>query len=169
MWPRVWSNSVKNLGEGSERVQAVEINTTEGSLCIISVYLPTFRLPTSKELYQENLDVVHHIIQTYANTHKIIVCGDFNGSLSDTSSDPHDMMLKAFVEEHNLHKHPSHGDIQIFIGHGGSTSLIDYVLTKCHGLITQVSIKEKFSLNMSSHVPVWAQLSILKSTINMCV
>ena len=36
-------------------------------------------------------------------------------------------------------------------------------------LITQVSIKEKSSLNMSSHVPVLAQLNILKSTINMCV
>ena len=169
MWPRVWSNSVKKLEEGSERVQAVEINTTEGSLCIINVYLPTLRLPTSKELYQENLDMVHHIIQTYTDTHKIIVCGDFNGTLSDTRSNPHDMMLKAFINEHDLHKHPSHGGIQTFIGHSGSTSQIDYVLTKCLGLITQVSIKEKSSLNMSSHVPVLAQLNILKSTINMCV
>ena len=72
MWPRVWSNSVKKLEEGNERVQAVEIYTTEGSLCIINVYLPTLRLPTSKELYQENLDMVHHIIQTYANTNKIL-------------------------------------------------------------------------------------------------
>ena len=113
--------------------------------------------------------MVHHIIQTYTNTHKIIVCGDFNGTLSDTRSNPHDMMLKAFVKEHNLHKHPSHGGIQTFIGHSESTSQIDYVLTKCQGLITQVSIKEKSSLNMSSHVPVLAQLNILKSTINMCV
>ena len=134
----------------------MEINTTEGSLCIINVYLPTIRLPTSKELYQENLDMVHHIIQTYANTHKSIVCGDFNGTLSDTRSNPHDMMLKAFVEEHNLHKHPSHGDIQTFIGHSGSTSQKDCVLTKCHGLIIQVSIKEKSSLNISSHAPVLA-------------
>ena len=78
------------------------------------------------------------------------MCGDFNGTRSDTHSNLYDMMLKAFVEEHNLHKHPNHGDIQTFIGHGGSTSQIDYVLTKC----PQVSIKEKSSLNMSSHVPV---------------
>ena len=37
MWPRVWSNSVKKLEEGSERVHAVEINTTEGSLSVINV------------------------------------------------------------------------------------------------------------------------------------
>ena len=36
MWPKVWSNSVNKLVDGSERVQAVEINTTEGSLCIIT-------------------------------------------------------------------------------------------------------------------------------------
>ena len=97
------------------------------------------------------------------------MCGDFNGTLSDTLSNWHDMMLKAFMEEQNLNKHPRHGDIQTLIGHSGSTSQIDYVLTKCHGLITQVSIKEKSSLKKSSHVPVLAQLNILKSTINMCV
>ena len=146
MWPRVWSNSVKKLEEGSERVQAVEINTTEGSLCIINVYLPTLRLPTSKELYRENLNMVHHIFQTYTNINKIIVCGDFNGPLSDTRSNPHDMMLKAFVEEHNLHKHPSHGSIKTFIGHSGSSLQIDYVLTKCQGLITQVTLKKNLHL-----------------------
>ena len=48
MWPWVWSNSVKKLEEGSKRVQAVEMNTTEGTQCIINVYFPTLRLPTSK-------------------------------------------------------------------------------------------------------------------------
>ena len=165
MWSRAWSNNIKKLEESCETVQALEINTTEGSLCIINVYLPTLRLPTSKELYQENLDMVHHIIQTYENTHKTVVCGYFNGTLSDTRSNSRYI----FFDEHNLHKNSGHGDIQTFIGHGGSTSQIDYLLTKCHGLITQVSIKEKSSLNMSSHVPVLAQLNILKSIINMCV
>ena len=91
------------------------------------MYLPTLQLPASKESYQENIDVIHNIIQQYSSTHKIIVCGDFNGSLSELRSNPHDVMLKDFVREHVLFKHSSHSDTPTFIGYTGSTSQIDYV------------------------------------------
>ena len=98
MWPRARSNSVKRLEEGNERIQAVEITTTESRLCVVNVYMPTLKLPGSKESYQENLDMVHHIIQEYSTTHQIIICGDCNGSLSDARSNTHDIILKDFCE-----------------------------------------------------------------------
>ena len=166
LWPRDWSNSVKRLEEGNERVQAVEFTTTQASICVINVYLPTLKLPISKESYQENLDMVHHIIQKYAVTHKVIVCGDFNGSLSDKRTNPHDILLKNFVKDHNLYRHSDHGDSPTFIGHTGSSSQIDYVLVNCQSVISRIIIEEKSPLNMSSHVPVLAQLTFMKKTIN---
>ena len=166
LWPRDWSNSVKRLEEGNERVQAVEFTTTQASICVINVYLPTLKLPISKESYQENLDMVHHILQKYAFTHKVIVCGDFNGSLSDKRTNPHDILLKNFVKDHNLYRHSDHGDSPTFIGHTGSSSQIDYVLVNCQSVISRIIIEEKSPLNMSSHVPVLAQLNFMKKTIN---
>ena len=99
MWLKAWTNCVKKLDESNERIQAVKITTKEPRLCVVNVYLPTLRLPASKESYQENLDVIHNIIQQYSSTHKVIICGDFNGSLYELRSNPHDMMLNDFDGE----------------------------------------------------------------------
>ena len=92
--------------------------------------------------------MVHHIIM-YAVTHKVIVCGDFNGSLSDKRTNPHDILLKNFVKDHNLYRHSDHGDSPTFIGHTGSSSQIDYVLVNCQSVISRIIIEEKSPLNMS--------------------
>ena len=52
------------------------------------------------ENYREMLDGVHYIIDRYSPSHKIILCGDLNGSLLQSRSNPHDGMLKEFVQEH---------------------------------------------------------------------
>ena len=152
LWPRNWSNSVKRLEEGNERVQAVEFTTTQASICVINVYLPTLKLPISKESYQENLDMVHHIIQKYTATHKVIVCGDFNGSLSDERTNPHertnpyDILLKNFVKDHSLYRHSDHGNSPTFIGHTCFSSQIDYVLVNCQYVISRIIIEKKSRL-----------------------
>lgn len=168
IWPKTWTNSVKKLDDGNERIQAVEIVTIESRLCIVNVYLPTLRLPSSKESYSEHLDILHNIIEKYSNTHKVIVCGDFNGSLSESHLNPHDMLFKDFLNEHVLFKHPDYKDIPTFIGHTGATSQIDYVLSKCQVVVSRVTIEDKSPLNMSSHVLVCAQLNILKTELNVC-
>ena len=64
---------MKHLEGGNERIQAVELH--------VNVYLPTLNLPSSRESYQKMLAVVHHIIDRYSHSHKIVLCGDLNGSL----------------------------------------------------------------------------------------
>ena len=79
-------------------------------LCSIYAYLLTLNLPSSREYYQEILDVVHNIIDSYSRSHKIVFLdGDLNGSLLQTRSNPHDAMLKAYVVEHCLHPDPGVG------------------------------------------------------------
>lgn len=109
IWPKSLGKQMKRLEDGNERIQAVELNAGDIKLCIINAYLPTLNLPSSRECYQEMLDVVHNIIDRYSHSHNIVFCGDLNRSLLQTRSNPHDAMLKAFVVEHCLHLDPDVG------------------------------------------------------------
>lgn len=117
MWPKSFGKQMKRLEDGNERVQAVELQTGDTRLCIINAYLPTLNLPSSRESYQEMLDVVHNIMDRYSPSHKIVFCGDLNGSLLQTRSNPHDAMLKEFVSEHCLYLDPEIGVTPTFYGH----------------------------------------------------
>ena len=160
LWPRAWSNIVKRLEDGCERVQAIEILTNEAKLCIINTYLPTLNLPSSREYYQEMLDVLHSIIDRYSNTHRIVLCGDLNGSLVQSRSNPHDCMLRDFVSEHGLATDDSINNTPTFYGHSGSSSQIDYILVGDLSLISQVNINPQLPTNMSSHTSVKAALNV---------
>ena len=128
MWPKGWSNCIKHLEDGNERVQAAELLAGDTSLCIINAYLPTLSLPSSRESYQEMLDVVHSIVYRYSRTHKVVFCGDINGSLLLTRPIPHDVTLRDFVAEHCLCTGGGIGSKPTFFGHSGSSSQIDYIL-----------------------------------------
>ncbi|MEW8545343.1 MAG: reverse transcriptase family protein, partial [Candidatus Thiodiazotropha sp.] len=160
LWPKCWSNIVKRLEDGNERVQAVEVLSDISNVCIINAYLPTLNLPSSRESYQEMLDIVHSIISRFSGTHKIVFCGDLNGSLLPTRSNPHDVMLKDFVAEHSLCTGADVGSRSTFYGHSGSTSQIDYILLTDLSLLCSVDVDEPSPMNMSSHVSVKASLNI---------
>ena len=165
MWPKSFGKYMKRLEDGNERVQAVKMQVGEARLCIINAYLPTLNLPSSRENYQEMLDVVHHIIDRYSPSHKIILCGDLNGSLLQSRSNPHDGMLKEFVQEHGFHLDSGFGVTPTFFGHSGASSQIDYVLADDPDLILSVNISQQSPINMSSHVSIKASLSIYQDQL----
>ena len=72
IWPKSFGKQMKRLEDGNERIQAVELNDGNTNLCIINAYLPTLNLPSSRECYQEMLDVAHNIIDRYSHSHKIV-------------------------------------------------------------------------------------------------
>ena len=100
----LWSNKLADritcLDVGNERVMAIELDA-EIKICIINVYLPTNK-SDSEYRYRECLDVLHDIIQRYELTHKILLCGDLNGTLLPNRNNKHDIILKDFVQEHFL-------------------------------------------------------------------
>ena len=79
----LWSNKLADritcLDVGNERVMAIQLDA-EIKICIINVYLPTNK-SDSEYKYRECLDVLHDIIRRYELTHKILLCGDLNGTL----------------------------------------------------------------------------------------
>ena len=63
-------------------------------------------MPTNKKdsefSYRECFDVLHDIISRFESSHKIVLCGDLNGTLMLKRNNKHYIMLKDFVKEHML-------------------------------------------------------------------
>ena len=128
LWSNKLSDKVTCLDVGNERIVAIQLEVGF-KICLINVYLPTNK-SDSEYYYRECLDVLHDIIRRFESTHKILLCGDLNGTLLPTRNNKHDVILKDFVKEHSL----STGSFDcveptFFHFNGVVTSQIDYILT----------------------------------------
>ena len=103
LWPSSWSNRVKKVDEGNERIIVIEISG-EPKLCIINVYLPTNNTSVNSHIeYAECLDVLDNIITKYRNSHAVLLCGDMNGTLfAPRPYNKHDELIQNFIKEHSL-------------------------------------------------------------------
>ena len=77
MWSKEIDGYIKSKTEGGVRIQCKEIDISEPIL-IASVYLPTKADNDRYDEYSDCLDQLFEIVQTYQNTHRIIICGDLN-------------------------------------------------------------------------------------------
>ncbi|CAC5388977.1 unnamed protein product [Mytilus coruscus] len=159
LWPNSWTNNVKKLKDGNERVIAILITTSQ-DICIINAYMPTCNTDSQYE-YRECLDIIFDIIQKYQETHKIILCGDLNGTLLDSRNNKHDKILKSFVSEMGLSTGVNKDERHSFFHHAwSSSSQIDYILVNDKNLISKYNIDEKSSINLSAHTSVSVKTTI---------
>ena len=69
------------MNERNERIISFEMFGKD-KLCIINVYLATNNSSVNSQLeYAECLDILDNMINKYRNRHRIVLCGDFNGTL----------------------------------------------------------------------------------------
>jgi exonuclease III len=61
LWPSERDKYIKKLTDGNERIIATEIQTTNKTICLINVYLPT-KMTNSDNQYQENIDILQTMI-----------------------------------------------------------------------------------------------------------
>ena len=153
-WHREWSHLVKCLEDGNEQIAVIELQCQEEKLCIVYVYMPTLNLPQSKATYQEHLDLLYSILAKYKESHRIVICGDFNATLLHERSNPHDKMLKKFVQENDLVNTVLVPDHTFFSHTGMASSQLDYIFTidvttEKH---IQTKVNDFISCNTSSHV-----------------
>ena len=154
VWPKEWSSKIVKLDEGNERIIAIEMQCSDEKFCIVNAYMPTLNLPKSRTEYQEHIDILHSIVSKYKNSHKVILCGDFNATLLETRDNPHDSLFKKFVSEVGLMNKMNCIDSTFFSHNGKSTSQIDYILTKNIKKVTTVKIQDFRDCNTFSHVHV---------------
>ncbi|CAG2233691.1 unnamed protein product [Mytilus edulis] len=79
-WKNHLTPSVQEIQSGNNRIIAVELKSPF-NLCIICVYMPTNNSGDSYLEYTECLDIISSIFSTYSATHRMIIAGDFNGTL----------------------------------------------------------------------------------------
>ena len=131
------------------------------NLCMISAYMPTNNSSDSYIVYLECLDIIKDIIAKYSASHSILLSCDMNGTIKEPRKyNKHDALLQSFIEEINLKITPS--VMPTFYHHSGdSTSQIDYILHNSYdGFLLNYTVNNKCDINISSHVPVSASLSI---------
>ena len=165
LWPKEWNSQVKHLKMGNKRVIAVTI-TSDVNICLINVYLPTQGSHSQFE-YTECLDIIFDITDKHQISHKIILCGDLNGTLLDSRSNKHDKLLKKFVSETKLYYDKERNNKPTCYHHVlTSTSQIDYILVSDSNKCTNDLILDNDeSINTSVHRAVKMRTSISIPTV----
>ena len=94
----------------------------------------------------------------FRNCHKIVLCGDFNGTLLMARPyNKHDQLLQNFIKEHELIF--EHITNHTFFHHSGSSSSqIDYAMSSIRHSIKKYTVSGKCCENTSSHVKNMAQI-----------
>ena len=159
LWSTAWTNNIKMLDDGNERIIAILI-TASTKICLINAYMPTCTNSSQTE-YRECIDIITDIIEKYQTTHKIVLCGDMNGTLLENRSNKHDKILKMFVKESNLTTGAYLPETHTFHHHAGnSSSQIDYILVQDPSLMNEYIIDQKSGINLSAHTTVRMRTTI---------
>ena len=145
---------------GSCRVLTLEI-LCEPPVCAIGVYMPV-RGTSKKQEYQEVLDEIAEIIQTFKTTHIMILLGDMNASMMDRCGNERDKLLEQFINENFLF-HRQFGKNTYIHSDNLCSSEIDYIFCSNNGgnMMFEVNVLSD-CLNTSDHLPVVAKLEVVK-------
>jgi len=120
-----WNVKTALPTDGCERIVVMELDTLP-SICIISVYLPC-RGNTSKALFDTVLQELDELMEKYTTECAVLLCGDFNASLTRHPPNDRDIALRDFVSRQNLQCQQT-GSPTFFHASGNSSAEIDYIL-----------------------------------------
>lgn len=125
IWKKDIDHLVKPIQDGSEKLQAIEIQGTSGDcLLLISVYLPAKGSKNHELEYQECIDQLYELCQKYQESHKIIIGGDMNEDLNIQSNTKRNQYLRDLILEAELaYENTSKTFVNSF---GQEVSEIDY-------------------------------------------
>ena len=96
--------TVKKLPVGCSRIVAVEV-LTDPPICICSVYMPSRNsksISTDKESYQQCLDQLEEVLDTFSGTNAVLILADMNASLCKRKGNDQDILLEKFVRSNGL-------------------------------------------------------------------
>lgn len=154
LWNINIDHMIKPLDVGSERIQGIEITgKSKSNLVVISVYLPAKGGKNHTIEYQDTIDQLYELYQTYKYTHKIIIGGDINEDLNELTGTKRNQYLRDFLDECSL---SYDNKAKTFVNSvGQESSEIDYFL---HNLSerdnSRKQVLDSLSENTSDHYPI---------------
>ena len=114
-----------------------------------------------RENYQQLLDQLEEILNTYNRTPSVLILGDMNASLHQRKGNNQDTVLKDFQTSNNFHCLQK-GAETFFRPNKTDIAEIDFILFDKHSkqILTTVAVDSKTSLNTSDHRPIIGTLSL---------
>ena len=79
-WKKALNGKVGHLVSAPPRILAIEIKTDPNPICLVNAYMPSDNKNCDIE-YKDTLAKIQEILNTYGDTHEMIICGDINASL----------------------------------------------------------------------------------------
>ena len=139
-WRKEIDPCIKIIPQGNNRTLILEIQSEEGTNCLISVYMPSSSKDSDSEC-KEMICELNEFIETFKQTHSIILRGDMNASTQRQTS--RDKLLKTFLEESSMNISAKDNGRDTFFHHNGKfTSKIDYFLF-CRKSLSNVKDMQK--------------------------
>ena len=155
LWKKELDHLINVIDIGNERIQCVEFTGSSRKILFVSDYMPC-KGPQHHILeFQECVEMLYEITQTYSTSHIIVFGGDFNEDIINASNNQRSRYILYFMEENYF----TTVDVgKTFINSSGSDcSSIDYI-------IFPVSFKDQLTdilhSVVSDHYPVRATISI---------
>ena len=166
LWNIDIDHMIKPLDVGSERIQCIEfMEKSNSNLAVISVYLPAKGGKNHIIEYQDTIDQLYELYQTYKNTHKIIIGGDINEDLNELTGTKCNQYLRDFLDECSL---SYDNKAKTFVNSvGQESSELDYFL---HNLSERESsrkqVLDSLTENTSDHYPIRMTIKFAHETKN---
>ena len=151
MWHQQIDAHIKVLPDGSDRLLAIQLQTSAGPTTIINTYMPTEGTHT-KTKYSDITDEVFEMHQKYGKQY-ILWVGDLNGDTMRNKSN-NDKQLAHFMHENGLQISPLMPQCPTFHHfNGSSVSRIDLVIHPAHQpcIIKDIAIDSRNPVNLSTH------------------
>jgi exonuclease III len=102
-WHNRLDGVIEALGEGSERIAVIKIDSQPKPIIIISAYCPCRGKPYTIQDFISILDEIAELLKKYKADCDVIVAGDFNASMKKDKSDEWSKQLQLFATEMQLH------------------------------------------------------------------
>ena len=74
MWPKHWTQYIRQLDEGNERIIGIEVKGSPNSIFIINVYMLT-KETNSQSIFNKHLDILHDMVVRYNRLGTVISVG----------------------------------------------------------------------------------------------
>jgi hypothetical protein len=148
---------VEPIPDGSDRITAILISTSENPILLVNTYMPTEGAANS--IYEEVLDEIYELLSKY-QLHTCIWTGDINASDTRARPTSNDQALMKFCHGNKLTISKHTPNLPTFHhSNGRSSSKIDLFLHRqCEDPICQISVDARNPLNVSTHDSVTAEL-----------
>ncbi|CAG2231328.1 unnamed protein product [Mytilus edulis] len=160
LWRKDLDNFINPLDIGNDRICCVEL-LGSSKLLLVSVYLPCKGTPSDSLEFYNCIDQLHEIVQSYSDSHSIIIGGDFNENILSKIDTRRNKYLVDFLNENSLYTEEN--GITFVNCSGKGTSTIDFLLFKQDFKENVISMEtmDNVATNVSDHFPVKAKVKYI--------